>query len=666
MSDLAPSPITIFNIPKRTASLFRPDIEGLRGLAVLLVVLYHVGVPMFGGGFIGVDVFFVLSGYLITGLIVREIETSGRLDLLHFYARRARRLLPASALMLLIISAATAILLSPPEQVNLARSARATAAYLSNLWFTGEASNYFAPGIETNPLLHTWSLAVEEQFYAFWPLLVLFGLRGCGARRRLAVTMSALGVLSFALSVYFTAKRPVWAFYMMPLRAWEFAIGGLVCMTPARFLAPYWHRLGWAGLLTILGASGVYSRFTVFPGLSAAVPAVGTALVLVSYVAAPSLGPTLILRQPIFQWFGKLSYSWYLWHWPFLALAAALKPDLGVGWRAGLALASLCTAALTFRCIEYPIRCSKRLASRPKISLALAAVLTLVSVSLTHFWRQEASKESILPKYARFTAAKLDYSTDCLVRAGQAEVRECVFGAPDASTTVVLFGDSHADHWLPAVERLASERMWRMVTMVKSSCPAPEVLAYNRLIGGIETECTAWRAEALRRIAVLHPAAVIMASYSGYYKDPGQTKRFSYAEWKQGSRQTMATLTSAAIPAVVLLDTPWSTINAPDCLSRAAMNGWLPERACAAKLNNDIRAAERDAASAYPNISVVDLADQFCDGSLCGPIRDGMVVYRDQNHIATSYALKLAPVLGEKLSHCCPAINRRESVDWLK
>jgi peptidoglycan/LPS O-acetylase OafA/YrhL len=177
MSDLAPSPITIFNIPKRTASLFRPDIEGLRGLAVLLVVLYHVGVPMFGGGFIGVDVFFVLSGYLITGLIVREIETSGRLDLLHFYARRARRLLPASALMLLIISAATAILLSPPEQVNLARSARATAAYLSNLWFTGEASNYFAPGIETNPLLHTWSLAVEEQFYAFWPLLVLFGLR---------------------------------------------------------------------------------------------------------------------------------------------------------------------------------------------------------------------------------------------------------------------------------------------------------------------------------------------------------------------------------------------------------------------------------------------------------------------------------------------------------
>jgi peptidoglycan/LPS O-acetylase OafA/YrhL len=633
--------------PPRSTS-FRSDIEGLRGGAVVLVILYHTGLSFCRGGFVGVDVFFVLSGYLITGLILREIETTGRLDLFHFYARRVRRLLPASALVLITTSIAIVLLLSPVEQVDLARAARSTSAYASNLWFALEASNYFARGIEANPFLHTWSLAVEEQFYLLWPLVLLIGARRGGGRRRVFLIMAWLGIVSLLLSVYMTAHQRVWAFYAMPLRAWEFALGGLACMLPPRRLGA---RLGWIGMALIAAPAVLYSRNTPFPGLAALVPALGTGLVLASYEGA-ALGPARLLSKPIWQWVGKLSYSFYLWHWPILALGAALMPELGVMGRVGLALGSLIPAAIAFHAVEQPIRAHRRLAPRVGFTLAGALAVTVLTLSLSEFWRSRSIKETRKPGYARLIAAAHDDSdavlNRCLANVGEAAPKECVFGARDAATTVVLFGDSHAAHWFPAVQRVAAERSWRVVTLLKAACSPSRVANYYRLVGSVEPECSQWRAETLRRIGEMHPALVLMAGYSGYRKADGQ-HAFSYSEWRDGTKATLASLAAANVPTALLLDNPVAAGDLPICLGRAMMHGSTSETACEAKLNGQIRAAERDAVRSFPRDSVIDLADQFCDGEFCGPIRHGMVVYRDSNHMTATFAASLASILGKRL-----------------
>jgi peptidoglycan/LPS O-acetylase OafA/YrhL len=211
---------------------FRPDIEGLRAVAVALVVACHCSIAGVAGGFVGVDVFFVLSGYLITTLLAAELNGHGRFDMARFYARRARRLLPASALTLVVTLAAASLVLAPQELVFAARAARAAALYASNVYFDYEAADYFAPSVELNPLLHTWSLGVEEQFYLFWPALVLYGLGPGGSRARLFATLGTVTLVSFGLCLWTTVRQPTFAFYELPARAWEFGVGGLLALAP--------------------------------------------------------------------------------------------------------------------------------------------------------------------------------------------------------------------------------------------------------------------------------------------------------------------------------------------------------------------------------------------------------------------------------------------------
>src|SRR6266513_3062654 len=281
------------------AASFRRDIEGLRGIAVLIVVAFHTGVRGFSGGFVGVDVFFVLSGYLITGLLVAEVDRTSRLSLLQFSARRVRRLLPAAALALLVTLCVGAAILSPNELIFAGRAGKATALYLTNVFFAVNAADYFAPDVETNPLLHTWTLALEEQFYLAWPLLS---------------------------SIWFTAAGGTFAFYGLPTRAWEFGIGGMAALVPRgrlRLPTRAIHAIGWLGLTAI----GVSAHF--ISGWIAAVPVLGTAAALIAGAEA-ARGPAVLLGAAPLQFVGSLSYSWYLWHWPFLVFSAALIPDISV------------------------------------------------------------------------------------------------------------------------------------------------------------------------------------------------------------------------------------------------------------------------------------------------------------------------------------------------
>jgi peptidoglycan/LPS O-acetylase OafA/YrhL len=375
---------------------FRLDIEGLRAVAVLAVVLFHAEVPGVGGGYIGVDVFFVISGFLITGLLWREVSTAGTVRLRRFYGARARRLLPASATVGVVTMIASAALLPPLQVPTVLGDGIASALYVGNYRFILQGADYFAPYMPPSPFLHYWSLGVEEQFYLVWPPLLIataWLIRrvrrkkradATSSRRPYLVVLAVVGAVSLAMSVAATHWMPLVAFFSLPTRAWQLAAGGLVALT-----AGQWRRLpaacapiaGWAGLALILLACTRLGTTTPYPGTAALLPVVGTALVIGAGCASASRGCGRVLSLAPMTAVGRVSYSWYLWHWPVLLLAPPLLGHpLGLAGRLAATLVSGGLAVLTLHLIENPLRFAAPLRRSAVASLALGGAATAVAV----------------------------------------------------------------------------------------------------------------------------------------------------------------------------------------------------------------------------------------------------------------------------------------------
>ena len=375
---------------------FRPDIEGLRAVAVSAVVLFHAGVPGVGGGFIGVDVFFVISGFLITGLLWREVSSTDSVRLSRFYGARARRLLPASAMVGVVTAVGSAILLSPLEVRSVLRDGIASALYVGNYRFAQQGIDYLASEKPPSPFQHYWSLGVEEQFYLLWPPMIIAAAwlirrtrrhsnsAATPSTRPYLVLLALVAAISFIASLAATDAAPPVAFFSLPTRAWQLAAGGLIALT-----ATQWRRLprlasvitGWAGLAVILLACSRLGATTPYPGTPALLPVIGTALVIGAGCATPMQGCGHILATSPMRAVGQVSYSWYLWHWPVLLLAPALLGHpLGLVGRLTAAAVSGVLAVLTLRLIENPIRFAVALRRSATASLAVGAVATAVAV----------------------------------------------------------------------------------------------------------------------------------------------------------------------------------------------------------------------------------------------------------------------------------------------
>ena len=364
---------------------FRADIQGLRAVAVLMVLAFHAGVTLLPGGFAGVDVFFVISGFLITGLLVREVQRTGRVSLSRFYARRARRLLPAASVVLVATGLLSWAFLPATQWSTTGRDLVAAAFYVINWQLAQRSVDYLAEGSLASPVQHYWSLAVEEQFYVLWPLLIVVGAWLVRRYRRrvsevLSVLLVTVLVCSFAWSVHLTAVSAPTAYFVSTTRLWELAVGGLVALAApawARMSRPSGTVLAWLGLLTVLGSALLLSPVMPWPGYAALAPTLGTAAVIAGGFCAGRHGPARLLGMAPMQGIGAMSYSLYLWHWPLMVIAEARWGPLALWQGLAVALFSFAPSWVTYRLIEARFR-QAAVMRRVPIALTVGAACTVL------------------------------------------------------------------------------------------------------------------------------------------------------------------------------------------------------------------------------------------------------------------------------------------------
>ena len=645
---------------------YRGDIEGLRAIAILLVVAAHAKVKWMAGGFVGVDVFFVLSGYLITGVLLREIKQSGHLRFANFYARRFRRLLPALLVMIAVTSFAAAVMLAPGEQGGQAVAAATAAMWLSNIHFAFANLDYFSPGAASNLFLHTWSLGVEEQFYLVWPVLLLgvLGLwRGTGEHaKRLKFAMLSIFAASLLACVIVTHTAPQMAFYMMPLRAWQFAAGALVWLyfgsssacqsSHAAFRYPLANRwLGWLGLSLIVVAGVWFDANDAYPSWRALLPTAGAVAIILAGSHSVTAGASRLLCWRPLQSIGHVSYSWYLWHWPVLLLGAALVPTDNATYRVALVAFSLLLAAMSYRWVEAPIRHQARWTARPGITVLSALALMLTANVMCIKWFNSAANWMHSPNQQRYAKARGDapaiYRMRCDDWYHSDKVHPCWFGPRDAKHTVVLLGDSIGAQWFPAVARVFDRPDWRVLVLTKSSCPMVDEPMFYPRIGRDYSECTTWRNHALEQVASLHPDIVILGSV--------QTPDFTQAQWVDGTARVLQTISPNSGHIYLLRGTPHLPFDGPSCLSAHSWMSWLHARhnTCHApaydKHANGVYQWLEQASGRFANVTALDMNDAVCPDGECAAERDGVVVFRDAQHMTATFAESLSSELSHRV-----------------
>jgi peptidoglycan/LPS O-acetylase OafA/YrhL len=668
---------------------FRPDIEGLRAIAIVAVLLCHAGVPFLAGGYVGVDVFFVISGFLITRLLVGELDRSGTISLRSFYARRAKRLLPLSAILLTVVGILSMILLSPLRDTEVAGDITASALYVANWHFAAQSVDYFAQGLEPSPVLHLWSLAIEEQFYLVWPGLILlttwfFRRRGRSVRPVLWAVLALILAGSLIYGVVLTEDKPAFAYFDTFARAWELGLGAAVALLATVKLPRVGAvALGWAGVAAIVYASFAFNGETDFPGTAALVPTLGAAALILSGtalaatasgVAGVRSGAGWILSLAPVRYVGRISYSWYLWHWPAIVFAAAIwGPRLSVAAGLAAVAASWIPTQLTHMLIEDPVRRSPMLSRLPNRAIGLglactalalgvgiglqAAQPTLHTAPLSEVRGAAALVDEALPQETATALrpnplkARADrgssYYEGCMVGIPGTNSNRCLYGNKHGDKTLVLFGDSHAMQYFPTVEELVQQRGWRLIVLTKAECP-PEELEVKSMVEDREySQCDEWRQSALERIETGDEhTTVIMSGDTEYtpYGPHGEELSGDAAAnaMEAGYLRTLNRIKAAGPRTVVIRDNPTSTEDVPSCVSEDIQH---LDRCSFPRKREWDREYDVRAAKASPETHLVSFIADICPGEICRAVIGNALTYRDKDHLTATFARTLEPML---------------------
>lgn len=680
--------------PKPTG--FRADIQGLRALAVGMVLLYHLWPAHFRGGFAGVDVFFVISGFLITSHLIKTPPRNWA-DVAKFWARRIRRLLPASLLVLFLVGVATFLVAPQSIWADTGRQILSAGLYVVNWDFAISSVDYLAADNAPSPVQHFWSLSVEEQFYFVWPMIIglafLIGTKLGRSKLAVGLTVVAIFLASFVFSVWYTTSEPAMAYFVTPTRMWELAAGGLVAVfvlyvRPERL--PFSSLLGWVGLAGIVAGAFLIRADMPFPGYVALVPVVSTALVILADSRGrASVLPILSLR-PI-RFLGDISYSVYLWHWPLIVLVPYLSAKLGRSESLGvidniaIILVSILAAWASTTWVENRFRKTALLSSSRKtfafagLAMALVAALGLSQmVSANKIVEQNEDKlqseladpdsclgAAVLLPDAKDNphcddkdtlqmepaAAKKDkskaYADGCWASAPYADRPECTYG--DGSKHVALVGNSHAGHWLPTLERLADENDLTITTFLASNCSLstlPQELSTEEDTKGCQ-DYSDWVVE--RTTEGGFDAVVTSERQSTPLQGMGWDETEEKAP--EGHRPILQSWVDAKLDVVVIRDTPYpggADINVPDCVAKHEDNPeecsgtpeewhWMDPLAASAKTIDSKR------------MSIIYPQDWLCPEGRCEPVIGGVITYFDTAHITATYAQTLAPQLDASL-----------------
>jgi peptidoglycan/LPS O-acetylase OafA/YrhL len=637
---------------------FQPEIQGLRAVSVLAVIGAHAGLAGLPGGFTGVDVFFVISGFLITRLLLAEMERTGRIDLIAFWARRARRLLPNAFATLIGTVLLALLLFRGYDPGALAREITFAALEFANFHFAEKAVDYFRADGPASPVLHFWSLSVEEQFYLIWPLLLFaVGLSaGKRFRRAAAILLGAVWCSSFAASWSLTYTEQPLAYFGTGTRCWQLATGALLATGwQSVALLPQWLRRAMAGL----GAAAIAGSMTLldgvlYPGAWALLPTLGTAALIAGVGAAAPQG---VLRRglnsQVMQWIGARSYSWYVWHWPLLALPRIAYP--GNPYIELVAVpASLAIACAAYAWIELPIRQGRLLAmQRPVPTLAGAAVALGAVIAMAHLHMPMLFllNSELASKAAQVEIASRDLSQadndKCHLERQQIEQRDCLYGDPAAPHRAVLFGDSHAVHWFPALNAAAKQAGWRFQSWTKTGCPSVDVRLRSQ--DQPYRACDEWRESIMARLQAEAPDLVVLSNRINYRSaiyDPvtgnDLTREESEEAWREGFRRVVRTLREAGTQVLIIRDVPRASKQYTTCLVTST-HCETPRKEALSDTPLDIEVA-REFGDA---VMLADFTDIFCGASTCPATQDGMIVYLDPTHLTATYAATFAPQLAQ-------------------
>lgn len=645
---------------------YRRDIDGLRAVAVGAIVLHHAFPALLPGGFVGVDVFFVISGYLITRLIA-EARDAGAFSWGGFYLRRARRIVPAYVLVVLV-TAGLAAWIEMPRLLGMTGAATAASGlFLANILFT-QTAGYFAPGPQQNPLLHLWSLGVEEQFYLVWPALIaLLSLKRLGSGRAGLALVLLVGSLVLAQALV-GRGHSTWAFFGLPMRAWEFLAGGVLALGLVR---PPEQRdtanlVGILGGLMIAGSLVLLNEASAFPGLSA-VPACLGAVLLIWSGSGAMPGLAALRLAPVVG-LGRISYSLYLWHWPLLVLAADVaQQPLSTLQRLGLVALSLVLAAATWRFVEQPFR--RGSVERPwrRLALMLLPLLAPIAVGALLFLSHGLPGRLSPAAKALADLEETDVNparAACFENARKARPEDCRFGAAAGKKgdEVLVWGDSHADAVTPGVVVWAKARGWSVREVARGGCP-PLIGVSVRTMHRFKLECEAAAEQVLARIASDRQLKLlVLAARWPLYRDAPPFYDVNSPRVTMeagGGRTTLAAQLKRTLEVIarrrpdirVLIVGPFPelTLGAPECLGQVKQLGGLPEvcASVAADLplsragpaEDAIRAAIQD----RPGVAAVFPSETLCRGGRCLAMMEGRPIYFDDDHLSASGARRLAP-----------------------
>ena len=617
---------------------FRPDIEGLRAAAVGMVVVLHAGVATVSGGFVGVDVFFVISGFLITSLLINETRATGSVSILGFYARRARRILPAACFVIAVTVVVAYMQLGSVVGQTTAIDGRWAAAFAANFRFIHQGTDYFATNLPPSPLQHYWSLAVEEQFYLVWPTLlfglVILGRRVSNSTATVRLGLAAIVAGSLYWSVHLSTIAPTNAYFSPFTRAWELGAGALVAafaVVIGEIPAVVRAVATWVGLAFVAVAAFTFTATTVFPGYAALLPVGGAVLIIAGGIGATRGAAGLVLGLPPLRWLGRISFSVYLWHWPVLVIAEerSATPLSNVA-RVMCVLVTLALSVASYYAIERPLHTSGLLKTshgrneweraRKALAFGAAAIALAVAVSAYTNDRSQAainrvatsssssvkrslsdgvtptmSDAEVITKMQQTvrartqaglalhrvpadldppvlqikTAVKRKY-TICLQGPDEVTVKPCTFGRKASARTIVVFGDSHAMSWMPALDLFGQQAGYRVVSVYKASCPVPSAPVYRLLPSGKAdhvpfAQCATWRTNAFRYIRSLRPAGLILA-FNQVKTTP--TGLGPLAVWRSGLQNSVRALAGLGVPIVHIGNNPYLPQSPVLCLTR--------------------------------------------------------------------------------------------------